>query len=232
MIAIAGILAALVGFGYSSYMITPQYSSSVLLYVNNSSINLGVFDISAADLTASQGLIKTYTELLRNRTTLERVIDRSGVDYTYGQLRGMVSASSLNGTEIMKVTVTGPDASEAADIANCIAEVLPSRIAEIIDGASMEVVDSAIPNSSKVSPNITRYTAMGLFLGVFAACAVIIVFALMDDTIHDEDYVLTTYKYPILAKIPNLMHDNSHHGYRYYRKTRYYEYKKSDKDRR
>lgn len=216
MILIAGILAAGIGFSYSSFIITPKYSSSIMLYVNNSSFSLGntSFSISSSEITAAQSLVKTYGELLNNRTTLERVKDEAKVDYTYLELSEMIEAAPSNETEIMKVTVTSHDPYEAAKIANCIAEILPIRISEIIDGASMEVVDSAVPELNKVSPSITKYTAIGLILGVFIACVAIAVVAMLDDTIHDEEYVLKTYDYPILAKIPDLLNTgNKKYGY-------------------
>ena len=40
IIVLAGIIAAGVGFSVAAFVITPQYSSSVMLYVNNSSFSL------------------------------------------------------------------------------------------------------------------------------------------------------------------------------------------------
>ncbi len=217
IIIVSAILAGIAGFSVASFTIEPQYSSSILLYVNNNSVSLGSTSVklSASDIAASQSLVKTYIELLKNRTTMERIIEKANVDYTYGQLYGMVEAGSSNETEIMKVTVTTTDPYVASNIANTIAEVLPIRISEIIEGASMEVVDSAIPITQKVSPSITKYTAMGMFWGVFISVAIIAVFAIFDDTIHDEEYIIQTYNYPILAKIPDLSSSNSK-GYAYY----------------
>ena len=218
MIVIAGFLAAIIGFSLSSFVITPTYSSSIMLYVNNSSFSLGntSFSISSSEITAAQNLVKTYSEILNNRTTLGRVIDKAGVEYTYEELSQMIVAKPSNDTEIMKVIVTADDPYEAAKIANCIAEILPVRVAEIIDGASMEVVDSAIPELKKVSPSITMYTAVGLILGVLFAVVAIVVYALTDDTIHDEDYVLQNYDCPILAKVPDLINSGGkHYGYYY-----------------
>ncbi len=227
-IALAGILAGAAGFSLASFVIPPKYSSSILLYVNNSTFSLAntSFSISASDISASQSLVKTYTELLKNRTTLERVIDKTGVDYTYSELYDMVSAGSSNNTEIMKVTVTSTNPNEAAKIANCIAQVLPDRIAEIIDGASMEIVDSAIANKQKVSPSITKFTALGLMLGVCFACLIIAIKTISDDRIHSEEYLIQNYNYPILAKVPNLLgSDSKKYSYHYYqsngRKTAY-----------
>ena len=227
LIVFSGFVAAVVGFSISAFMITPTYSSSIMLYVNNSSFSLGntSFSISSSEITAAQNLVRTYSEILNNRTTLERVIDKTGISYTYSELSGMIVAEPSNDTEIMKVTVTTDNPYEAAKIANCIAEILPVRVSEIIDGASMEVVDSAIPELEKVGPSITMYTAVGLILGVLIAIIAIVVFALMDGTIHDEDYVLQNYNCPILAKVPNLLSSgNKRYGY-------YYQSKSHNKDK-
>ncbi len=225
IVILAGILAAAVGFSISTFVIKPEYSSSVMLYVNNSSFSLGntSFSISSSEITAAQSLVKTYSEILNNRTTLNMVIDEIGLDYTYGELSGMVTATQANDTEIMKVTVTTNDPRESAEIANCIARVLPIRIAQIIDGASMEVVDDAVPNNEKVAPSITKYTAVGMVLGVLISALAIVLAAMMDDTIHNEEYILQAYNYPILAKVPDLLDSgNKKYGYRRYGKYSYY----------
>lgn len=218
VICLAVAIAGGIGFGLSAFIIKPTYSSTILLYVNNSSFSLGntSFSISSSEITAAQSLVKTYGEILNNRTTLERVKDEADVDYSYEQLSKMIVSGSANDTEIMYVTVTATDPNEANAIANCIAEVLPVRIAEIIDGASMEVVDWSVSNDKKVAPSITQYTAIGMILGALLSTIVIVIIAMLDDRIHDEDYIIETYDYPILAKIPNLVDtDNKHYGYYY-----------------
>ncbi len=206
IIILAAAVAGAVGFVYSSFFITPLYSSSILLYVNNRADSTdSSSSISSADISASQSLVNTYTELLKNRTTLEKVVDLSKVDYDYEDLYDMIEAGSAsNNVQVMQVTVTADDANDAAAIANAIAAVLPGRIEEIIEGASMKIVDSAIPNEDKVSPSVTKYTAIGLMLGVFVAVAVIALIAILDDTVHDEQFIIEKYGYPILAKIPDL----------------------------
>ncbi len=216
LIALCGLLAAAIGFSISAIAIAPTYSSYVKLYVNNSSFSLGntSFSISSSELTAAQSLVRTYGDILISRSTLERVIDKAGVDYTWKELAEIVSYAPSNDTEIMRVAVTCEDPYEASKIANTIAEVLPVRISEIIEGATMEVVDSAIPDVEKVAPNITKYTAVGLVLGVLLSTIALIILALIDDTIHDEEYVLKTYDYPILGKVPDLLNTgNKSYGY-------------------
>ena len=216
LIGLCGLLVAIIGFSIAAFAIAPTYSSYVKLYVNNSSFSLGntSFSISSSELTAAQSLVRTYGDILISRSTLERVIEKADVNYTWKELSKIITYAPSNNTEIMRVTVTCEDPYEASKIANTIAEVLPVRISEIIEGASMEVVDTAIPDHEKVAPSITQYTAIGLVLGILISAIALFVLALTDDTIHDEEYVLRTYNYPILGKVPDLLNaGNKSYGY-------------------
>lgn len=219
LVAIASILTAALGFSLAAFVITPTYSSSIMLYVNNSSFDVGDlgFSISSSELTAAQSLAKTYTVLLKNRTTLNRLIDVTELNYTWEDLYDMIESAPVNETEVMQVTVTCTNPYEAEKIANGIAKVLPQRVAEIVEGASMEVVDSAVANTEKVAPSITVFTAVGFILGIILSVVAIIITALMDNTVHDDEYVIKTYQYPILAKIPDLL-DTGTKKYGYYYK--------------
>lgn len=203
IVILCAVLAAVVGFTYSTYFITPKYASKIKLYVNNSTENQN-YTISTSQIAAAQSLVKTYGEILDSRSTLERIIEKSGVKYTTGQLSSMIKYASSNETEFLVVTVTSTDPYEASKIANTISKVLPVRIAEIIEGAKVEVVDSAIPNPKKTSPNVGRNTVIATALGLFLSAGILVVFAVLDNTIHDEEYIIKTYDCPILGKIPDL----------------------------
>ncbi|MBE6953387.1 MAG: hypothetical protein E7452_07535 [Ruminococcaceae bacterium] len=222
LIILCAVIVAAVGFSIAAFAITPTYTSSIMLYVNNSSFSVGntSFSITASEISAAQSLVKTYVVMLQNRTTLEMVIEKADLPYNHRQLGGMLSAASVNDTEVLQITATSTDPYEAADIVNCVAEVLPVRIAEIIEGASMEVVDYGAVNLQKVAPSITKYTMIGGVLGGLVSAMILAVFAVLDDTIHDEDYITQTYEYPILAKIPNLLSSGSkNYGYQSYYKV-------------
>lgn len=223
LIILAGLIAGAMGFVYSRFFITPQYSSSLMLYVNNSSsITGGKFSFNASELTAAQELVDTYTVVLMSRTTLTRIAEDAGVadKYTYNDLCSMIKAGSVNDTEVLRVTVTCEDYNEAAKIAESITRCFPDILADIINGCDMTVVDEPIPNSQKVSPYITKYTAVAMIIGALIAFVVLVVLALLDGTIHDEDYLLKVYDYPILAKVPNLVGTTEKQYAYYYQKKK------------
>ena len=82
----------------------------------------------------------------------------------------------------------------------------------------MAVVDSAVVDRNKVSPSITKHALVGGVIGSFISVIALIVIAIADDTIHDEEYILNNYDYPILAKVPDL-HIADSKGYAYYKKS-------------
>ena len=224
-LVLAGIIAGGIGFSIAAFLIAPKYSSSVMLYVNSTDLSVGgtSISISPSQITAAQELVNTYIVFIQNRTTLEMVIEDAGVDYNYKEVWKMIEAAPVNDTEVFRVTVTCEDPYDAAKIANSISAVLSERI-EIIEGSSMKVVDSAIVDPQKVSPSITKFTAIGIILGVLIVAGVIAVFAILDDTIHDEEYILRTYDYPILAKVPNLVGGSGSYKYKYNYYSRRYKY--------
>lgn len=234
IICIAAFIGACSMFYYASAMLTPLYQSSAMFYVNNNNISIGSasFSISSADISASQSLVDTYISILRTRNTLDTVIEKFDLKYTYAQLVSMISVSSVNSTEIFRVTITSPDPAEACRIANGITEVLPDKISEIVTGSSARVVDYAAVNPTKVSPSVTKYTFVGLAAGAVVAALIIVLIDFFDDTINDDSYLLNMYdEIATLAVIPNLhsSHKSSNYNSNKKRYGKYYGYDKDTK---
>ncbi len=231
VVILSAVLGGAILFSYATYRITPQYMAQAMLYVNNNNLSLqgASLSISGSDLTTAQNLVSTYIVILNSRLTLNEVISESGLDYSYEQLKGMISAESVNNTAVLRVSVTSPDPQEARLIANTILDVLPEKITDVINGSSVRVVDYAVTPSSKISPNITKYTEIGILLGIAIACLIIALFQITDKLIHNEEYLTETYKLPVLAIIPDL-YNNSKSGYNYNYKGGYNGYEKTEKE--
>ena len=216
IILLVGILVGGVAFSWAFFLIEPSYSSSVQLYVNNKDATDQSSSISASQIAAAQDLVKTYSVILQSRTTMEEIIAEGQFPYDATELSGMISSGAVNNTEVLRVTVTAQDPQKACDIANAVAVVLPERIKAVIDGAEMRLVESPQVNTRKVAPSVTKYTVLGGLLGVLISAFVLAIVAVLDDRIHDEEYIFRTYDYPILAKVPNLTGQRSKHRYGYY----------------
>lgn len=211
-IVLAILLFGCAGFYYGYTRITPVYRASALMYVNNSTISVGSTAVNLGDISTSQALVQTYAVILKTRLTLNEVIERAGLDYSYEQLYGMVSAAAVNDTEIFRISVTSADPIEAERIANTIVEILPKKIEEVMEGCSARAVDYAVVPTSSISTGITHYVELGMMAGFAISCGLIILLELLDEQIRDEDYLTLTYDLPVLAAIPDLA-QKSHSGY-------------------
>lgn len=205
-VIIVSVLCAAMVFGYTYYCVTPQYQSSAMFYVNNNSFSVGdaALSITSGDLVTSRGLVDSYIVILKTRETLNEVIDYAGVDLTYGQVSGMITAAAVNETEIFRVTVTNPDPQEAEKIANAIAYILPKRIGNIIDGTSAKIVDSAVVPAGPSSPSYTKNGVIGFLIGFLLCAGSIALKEIFDTTIRSEEDIEQVCAHPVLSAVPNM----------------------------
>lgn len=213
-IILAMVIAGGLAFGYTQFLVTPLYKARTYFYVNNNSTPGGnTASISQSDLNAAQSLVDTYSVILKTRATLDDVIKKADLHYTYEELVKMISATSVNSTEVFCIEVTSPNPNEAQLIANTIGEILPEKISSIVEGSSVRIVESAVVPTNPSSPNLPKNVILGMLLGMILACGIVIVRELTDRQIHDPDYLLQTYNIPVLAVIPDLSITNDKHGY-------------------
>ncbi|MEG0579332.1 MAG: Wzz/FepE/Etk N-terminal domain-containing protein, partial [Niameybacter sp.] len=164
LIILCTILGGGVAFGITAFVIDPEYTAKVTMYVNNSEGKQDAY-MNINDINASQKLVSTYVEILKSDTVLNKVIEEGGLEYSTGDIREMMSASSVNGTEIFEVKIISKDAKESALIANTIAEVGPEEIIRVVKAGSVELIDPAKVPTAPSSPNVILNTIIGIMLG-------------------------------------------------------------------
>lgn len=221
IVAVTTVLAGILAFSYTYLCVEPTYQASALFYVNNSKLSLGSTSISlsSGDITAAKSLVDTYRVILKSRLNLEEVIKKANLGYSYEELSEMITAESVNNTEVFSVTVTGKSPQEACEIANTIAIVLPEKVTGIIEGTSVKVVDYAVVPTKRFAPSYSKNTIIGVLLGFVASVAVIVVMELLNDSIKSEDWLVTTFgdEIPLLAVVPDVTVKSRHYGkYGYY----------------
>lgn len=206
LIVLVSVLCAALTFAGTYFLITPKYESSALFYVNNNSLSLGdaTLSIDSGDISASKSLVNSYIVILKSRETIDEVIEHAQVNRSYLELKEMITAASVNNTEIFEVVVTSPDPQEAQRIASAITEVLPNRIANIIEGTSAKIVDYAVVPSSPSSPSYTVNVIVGCLIGLVLSVGVILVQEIFDVRIRTEEDIAEVCQIPILASVPDM----------------------------
>ena len=209
LIVISMILCGSIAFSAAMFSVEATYTSTAMMYVNNSSVSVGGASItfSSSQLSAAKSLLDVYVIILQSRTTLEMVQVKAAPDlsreYSVDELRGIVQASSVNKTEIFSISATCTNASDAEVIVDTIVDILPDRIADIVDGSSVRLVDAAVLPTVSATPSNNRYALIGAVIGAIIGGAIIIIQDLMNTTVRDEEYLKQRYNIPILAIVPD-----------------------------
>ncbi|MBQ7000955.1 MAG: hypothetical protein IJN67_07920 [Oscillospiraceae bacterium] len=150
----AGLAGALAALLLTWLLVTPQYESQVLMYVQQTQ--------SAKDLADS------FEVVVKMRESLMEVIRYTGVPYNHTQLHQRIHVSAVKETDFFQITVSGPDAKETAMLANAIGELLPEQVARIMEGTTVKAVGEAIPALYPSVPNYPNSALLGYALGVLA----------------------------------------------------------------
>lgn len=192
-----------IGWGYSTYRVTPVYTTNSLIYINSSRMTLGSTTFSVSDFNNSVALANRYTVAVSSRRVLEKAIAEHDLQHSFGQLRGMVRVNAVNDTEFLTVSATSPDPVDAANVCNAVTESLIEVMNTLVEENNALILDKAeIPTTSSGTGVRGNMLKGGLAFAV-AYCGVLTLLFLLDNTIKSQDDLLRRYKYPILSVVPD-----------------------------
>lgn len=197
--------AVILGAGvlvYTVNFVTPMYQSHVKLYINNSYEGNGEA-VSSSDLAVALHLVNSYVVIVEEDVVLEKVIDRLGLNMTVDQLAGMITASVVGETEIMRVTVTTPNPQMSADIANAIASIAPDTVSAFIPGSYAVPLNVADVPSHRSAPNYVTNALLGLVAGAVLAVVAILISMRFDVHIKNEAALEELCEVSVLGVIPD-----------------------------
>ncbi len=202
LILLCAVVGAGIMFLYTKNFITPLYQAKVTIYVNNAVSGQQIESVSGSNLSASQQLVNTYVNILRSDTVLEKVVDSTGLDLTAEEIREIMSASQVDGTELFDIYISDPDPEMAAFIANKMAEVAPGEIEEFVEGSSTKIVDYAKVPEEPYTPSYKKNLALGAIAGILLIVVILTVRDLLDVRIKSEEDLAEISDLPVLGRIP------------------------------
>ena len=107
-ILVSTVLAAIIMYVVSAFILTPQYESTSKLYIMKSG---GISSLT--DLQLGTNLANDYMEVVDGRPILDQVIKNLKLDMNYAELKGMLKFVNPTSSRIIEITVTHPDAETA-----------------------------------------------------------------------------------------------------------------------
>lgn len=196
-ICVSMVLAALIMFVVSAFIITPQYQSTSKLYLLKSDTIS-----SLTDLQIGTNLATDYMEVIDGRPILDEVIANLELDMKYEELLEILTFTNPSNSRIIEITVTHPDPQTAKAIADEMTDVAAEFIEDKMAQDKPSVLQYGYVASSPVSPSVMRNTVIGALIGAFLAIGIIVTTYLMNDTIMTPDDMERKVGLNVLASLP------------------------------
>ena len=203
IIALAAIISGAIVFGYSSFVIKPEFTSTTRIYVVNR--NQGDKPgLTNQDLQAGSYLVKDYREIILSQDVLEKVVADQKLNIDAKTLARKVQVTVPADTRIVSISVRDSLPKEASRIANALREVASQKIISVTRVSDVTTLEEARPAQSPSSPNIRRNTILGFGAGAGLVIVVVLIIELLDDRVKRPEDIEEVMHLSLLGVIPNL----------------------------
>lgn len=199
-VILATVVAAIIGFAASKFLMTPQYSSSAMMIVNTRQDVTS--NVTSDQINSATKLVSTYSIIIKSDTVLQQVIDNLGLNLTYAQLNKRVTVAAVDDTQVMKITVQSDSPEWARQVCEQIITVAPDVIKEAVEAGSVKVISNASLATEPVSPNIKKNTMLAAAVGFVLVIGIIVLQVLLDNKINTEEDVTKYLDMTVLGVIP------------------------------
>ncbi len=194
----------LIGVIYTIGFVTPMYTSSttLVLATSENSTSGNANTITASDITLNSNLVSTYSEIVKSKSVVRKVISNLGIEEEEEKLRKNITVSSVKDTELIEISVSNKYAVNSAKIANEIAKVFIDEVSEIYNINNVHVLDEAEVDDLPSNINHTKDVIIFAFIGIVVAIMYVLIANMLDTTIKTSEEIERQFKVPVLATIP------------------------------
>ncbi|MHC9537676.1 YveK family protein [Dellaglioa sp. BT-FLS60] len=186
------ITGALLAFIVTIFFMTPKYDATVQILVNRTETDnnmAAAYNTQQADVQ----MINTYKDIIQNKIVLDpvrkEIAKKDNFIGTSDELKGQISISNEENSQVFSVTVQDTNAYRAADIANAVADTFKKKIKKMMKVNNVTIVADAIAKPDAVSPNKKMNVLIGLLLGAIIGIAIAFAIELLDKTIKGTDFL-------------------------------------------
>lgn len=200
MILAASLLAAVVAFAVSSFVIPVRYTASTRVYVLNHN---GGGDLSYSDYQLADQMIEDYSVLITGANVTKEVISQMGLAVTEEKLEKMIQVEVPKNTRILQISVRDTDPVRAAEIANCVRTVASDQIQRIMAVEAVNLIYEAETPQKPSGPDVLKITLLSALGGLLLAATYFGILHVMDDGIRTEEDVAAQLNLCVLSAVPN-----------------------------
>ena len=151
-------------------------------------------------ITQTDALFKTYSELIKSKTSLEKVIDTLELDTNSNSLSRSISLSQISESNLLSLTVAYKDKEKVVQIADKLVLEFINNMEKAYSTDEVSIIDKAyllenvdLASSSNVQAitplhinNTPKFTIIAAVIGFILSVGLVLLKESLDDTIKNE----------------------------------------------
>ena len=194
------LLMLAVGIGFAAFTairFKPAYSATSTVVISCNIVN----DESAASLQNSR--IQTAIAMASSKEMQDMASKMLGIEQNVGAY--VVDAEKVGESQLVKIVVHGPDNQVVADMANKIAELLPTQLKMTLPSPELTVMSYDVakaPSTQSPVSSAIKSGLLGLVTGFVVFLCVALLVVLLDKSIRNIHFVSESLKMKFLGSIP------------------------------
>ena len=195
---LAIVVIVIIGNVYTILTRVPMYQSNTTIVLVGESKK----GYSQTDSQLNQNLIGTYSEIITSRKVLQQVIDNLKLKMTVDELSKNITTSSVEDTEIIRITVNNEKKKMAVKIADEVASVFSEEIQDIYNLENVAIIDKAEVAKEPYNINYVKDNVVYLMIGVVLSFGVVFVMYYFDTTIKSSEIVEEKLGLTVIGIVP------------------------------
>lgn len=197
------ILMVLIGMAISGVttemLLVNKYESSASIYLKPDFTETGTVDYNA--LNANSKMVNNYVLMLQGNSLLSEVAEELDLANA-ATVKNAISVSNTEESEIIYVSARTEDPVLSRDIVATTIDLFFEDAKDKLDIKNMMILDEPKVVESAVSPSLKKNLLLGMLLGGFVSCALVVLECLLDKRLHEKSDVEAYLEIPVLAEIP------------------------------
>lgn len=172
---------------YDEMVKKPVYQAQTTVVIAKSDNVDGSVATTLNDINASQKLVTTYGEIAKSELVLNQVIDNLKLKTTAKALSKNLTIKPVDDTSILSISARDFDPKQSSTIANEIAKVFASEVANIYKVENVTQLSIAATPETPINKTTTRDLILAVAIGTMAVVGFAFLRFYLDDTVKHGD---------------------------------------------
>lgn len=197
-IALAIVVIMIAGNTFTLLTRVPLYQSNTTIVLASENKD----NYNQTDVQLNKSLVGTYSEIIKSRKVLSQVIKQLKLDVSAETLSSHIEVTSVENTEIIKITVSNENSRKAAEITDEIAVTFAEEIKQIYHLENVSIMDQAVKANTPYNVNYLKDNLLYFVVGLVLSCMVVFVMYYFDTTIKSSEVVEEKLGLTVLGIVP------------------------------